>query len=75
MHGCLKPVNTHRLDLVRHDGRFLAGRSTLELNLTAQYKVQESDTCCPPMHGSLIHKLKLKYTGGDHKIGRIILKI
>ena len=31
VHGCLKPVNTHGLDLVCHDGR-----STLELKLTAQ---------------------------------------
>ena len=31
VHGCLKPVNTHGLDLVRHDGRFLAMGSTLEL--------------------------------------------
>ena len=31
VHGCLKPVNTHGLYLVRHDGR-----STLELKLTAQ---------------------------------------
>ena len=30
VHGCLKPVN-HGLDLVRHDGRFLAGRSTPDL--------------------------------------------
>ena len=36
VHGCVKPVNTHGLDIVRHDGRFLAGCSTLELQLTAQ---------------------------------------
>ena len=30
---CKKPVNTHCLDLVLHDGHFLAGRITLELTL------------------------------------------
>ena len=30
---CKKPVNTNCLDLVLHDGRFLAGRITLELTL------------------------------------------